>query len=443
MRAEVLSWCRREGLIAAGDRVLCAVSGGADSMAMLWCLHSLREELSISVCAVHFNHRLRGAESDRDEAFVRAFCAEHGIELTVGTAAVDAYTASGVEETARRLRYAFFETLPCDKLATAHTADDNAETVLLHLLRGAGLRGLCGIPPRRGRYIRPLLCVTRGQITDYLRQEGIMWVEDSSNAADDCRRNRLRHQVMPLLKLEMPELAERLTEQSALLRAEDSLLDSLAQELLDRAARETGWHCQTLLEAPDVLQKRALRVALRKESPCNVTSVHIEALQRLLAARSPSAQLSLPNGLTVCRVYDCITIERKLPTVFPETRLEPAGVTRIPELGLCVTCRIEENFKKTANTPFQFTIKYDMIKQPVIFLRPRRTGDTLSLDGKHTVRLKKLLIDRKIPRMRRERIAVLATEERVLAVEGLGVDFFSRPVAGQPALIIQLEKEEM
>ena len=208
MRAEVLSWCRREGLIAAGDRVLCAVSGGADSMAMLWCLHSLREELSISVCAVHFNHRLRGAESDRDEAFVRAFCAEHGIELTVGTAAVDAYTASGVEETARRLRYAFFETLPCDKLATAHTADDNAETVLLHLLRGAGLRGLCGIPPRRGRYIRPLLCVTRGQITDYLRQEGIMWVEDSSNAADDCRRNRLRHQVMPLLKLEMPELAD-------------------------------------------------------------------------------------------------------------------------------------------------------------------------------------------------------------------------------------------
>ena len=187
MKAEMLSWCRRLGLFSEGDRVICAVSGGADSMAMLWCLHCLQSELSVSVQAAHFNHRLRGAESDRDERFVREFCASRGIALTVGAAPEGSYGASGVEETARRLRYAFFETLDCDKLATAHNANDNAETVLLNLMRGAGLRGLCGIPPVRGRIVRPLLFASRTEILEFLRAEGVAFVEDSTNAADDCR----------------------------------------------------------------------------------------------------------------------------------------------------------------------------------------------------------------------------------------------------------------
>ena len=199
MKAEMLSWCRRTKLFSAGDRVICAVSGGADSMAMLWCLHCLKSELSIRVEAAHFNHRLRGAESDRDEAFVREFCASHGIALTVGAANPEDYGASGVEETARRLRYAFFETLDCDRLAPAHTADDNAETVLVNLLRGTGLRGLCGIPPVRGRIVRPLLFARRQNILDYLRTEGVAFVEDSTNGQDAYLRNRLRHHVLPLL----------------------------------------------------------------------------------------------------------------------------------------------------------------------------------------------------------------------------------------------------
>ena len=238
----MLSWCRRQSLFSKGDRVICAVSGGADSMALLWCLHSLQTELSIRVEAAHFNHRLRGAESDRDEAFVRAFCAERGIALTVGAAPEGSCGASGVEETARRLRYAFFETLDCDKLATAHNANDNAETVLLNLLRGAGLRGLCGIPPVRGRIVRPLLFASRPEILEFLRAERISFVEDSTNALDDCLRNRLRHRVLPLLYAETPELPARLTEQTLLLRSEDEYLDALAQALLEKArAGEARW----------------------------------------------------------------------------------------------------------------------------------------------------------------------------------------------------------
>ena len=200
MKAEVARFCREEGLFSAGDRVVCALSGGADSMAMLWCLHSLQAGLGITVSAAHFNHRLRGAEADRDEAFVRAFCAGRGIALTVGSADVAQYAkdhGQSLEEAARECRYAFLRALPCDKLATAHTADDNAETVLLHLLRGSGLRGLCGIPPRRGSIVRPLLSVTREQVTAFLRAENIAWVEDSTNAEEFCTRNRLRRRVLP------------------------------------------------------------------------------------------------------------------------------------------------------------------------------------------------------------------------------------------------------
>ncbi len=443
MRAEVLRWCRQEQLFAPGDRVICAVSGGADSMAMLWCLHSLQSELSITVSAAHFNHRLRGAESDRDESFVRDFCESHGITLVRGAADPGDYGDSALEETARHLRYAFFETLDCDKLATAHTADDNTETVLLHLLRGTGLRGLCGIPPQRDRFVRPLLSVTREQLVAYLTEHGIRWVEDSTNSHDDCRRNRLRHGVVPLLREETPTLSRRITEQTRLLRGEDALLDDLARDLLNRAHTERGWNCETLLSAPDALQKRALRVLLRDFIPQDVSFAQIEGVQKLLSASSPSAQISVHGGLTVRRVYEDITISREEQVSFVPVALEVGSVTRIPELGLDVTCTFEENFKKSVNTPFHFAVKYDMIRQHIIFLRPRQKGDRITLPGGHTVSLKKLFIDRKIPRAERERIPVLARDEKVLGVAGFGADLNCRPAAGESAIIIRLEKEEM
>ena len=207
MRAEVLSWCRREALFSPGAQVVCAVSGGADSMAMLCCLRELAAELSVYVRAAHFNHRLRGAESDGDEAFVRAFCAAEGIELVCGAPEKPARS----EEEAREQRYAFLDSIPCDAVAIAHTAEDNLETLLQHLLRGSGLRGLGGIPPRRGRYVRPLLAVSHAQARDYLRARGTGWREDATNAEDGCQRNRLRHGVLPLLAAETPELPLRVT----------------------------------------------------------------------------------------------------------------------------------------------------------------------------------------------------------------------------------------
>ncbi len=439
MRAEVAAWCRRSGLLSEGDRVLCAVSGGADSMAMLWCLHSLRQELQITVSAAHFNHHLRGAESERDEKFVRDFCQAHGIALTVGGADVGQYARAhgmGIEAAARECRYAFLEGCPCEKIATAHTADDNAETVLLHLLRGSGLRGLCGIPPKRGRLVRPMLSVTRGQITAFLQAEGIAWVEDSTNAREDCERNRLRHRVMPLL----PQLSKRITAQSALLREEDAYLDGLAAALL---REENGVYATApLLHAPQVLQRRALRLITRGKLTQDVSMAHITALQGLIASPNPSAQISLPNGYLARRRYDGIEIVRETPAELPPTRLNLSGETVLAPLGLKIHCEIQQNFKKFTNTPFRFAIKYDMITQSILWVRPRRSGDRMSVDGIHSKTLKKLFIERKLPRAERERTAVLTDGEKVLAVAGIGADPRCRPAAGDTAVAIQIEFTE-
>lgn len=443
MRAEVGAWCRKEALFSAGDRVICAVSGGADSMAMLWCLLTLREALGITVSAAHFNHRLRGAESDRDEEFVRSFCAAHGVALTVGSADVAARAAAqgeSVETAARALRYAFLDGLTCDKVATAHNADDNAETVLLHLLRGSGLRGLCGIPPVRGRIVRPLLCVTRGQIEAFLRAEGVPWMEDSTNTEDTCRRNRLRHRVLPQLRAETPELSRRLTAQSEVLRAEDELLDALAARCLTPVGN--GYLCAPVLAAPVALQRRALRLIARESLSSDVSLAHIEAMRALLTADCPSAQCSLPGCWLARRRYDALELVRPETAEFSPVPLQVPGVTELPVPGLRIHCEILENFQKITNTPFQFAIKYDMISAYRLVVRPRHAGDRITLPGGCTKTLKKLFIERKLPRAERGLAAVFAAGEAVLAVAGVGVSLPYAASPGDTVLRIQLEKTE-
>lgn len=445
MKADVLSWCRSLSLFSKGDRVACAVSGGADSMAMLWCLRSLQPELGITVFAAHFNHCLRGGESDRDEQFVTDFCKAHGIELLTGRADVAAYaeeSGKSPEDAAREKRYAFLQSLPCDKLATAHTADDNAETVLLHLMRGSGLRGLCGIPPKRGKIVRPMLSVDREAVLAYLKEEKLSWCEDSTNALDDALRNRLRHRVLPALREEAPDLSKKLLRQSALLRQEDALLDEMAAKLLQHPQNSrTLWSIAPILAAPNALQKRALRLIVRSCLPKDVSAKHIEALRGLLEADCPSAQLSLPGGVTARRCYDALELTRQEAAFLPQTPLNLSGTTELAPIGMQVQCLAVYSFEKIANTPFQFALKYDMMSADPLFVRSRRPGDFLLMPDGHRKSLKKLLIDRKIPRSERDRMAVVTDGTRVLAVAGLGISEEARAAVGQPAILLRFEEK--
>ena len=242
-------WPDFSDMLPRGARVLCAVSGGADSMFLLHRLARMREARELALHAAHFNHMLRGEESDRDARFTLAQCEALGVPCALGQGNVAEFAAErslGLEDAARRLRYRFLEetadALGCDRIATAHTADDNAETLLMNLCRGAGARGLGGIPPVRGRFIRPLLRTERSEIEAWLRENNIPWVEDSSNRFDDYTRNRFRHRVLPLLKEENPSFLSAAGRTAELLREDDACLCRMADAFLreNLRVRETG-----------------------------------------------------------------------------------------------------------------------------------------------------------------------------------------------------------
>ena len=408
---------RQYDMVAKGDHVTCAVSGGADSVALLFGMYLLREKLGITLSAAHFNHRLRGEESDRDEQFVRDFCSRYDIPLSVGSARVAA-GKKGLEAAAREARYAFFATLP-GKIATAHTADDNAETVLMHLVRGTGLRGLGGISPVNGNIIRPMLTVTRQEVLAFLEEYCLSHVEDSSNKTDDFLRNRLRHRVMPFLKEENPRLAENLSQMAMELRQDAQALE------LDGKLPSVG----ELREMDPALRSRKISRFLKENGVPEPERSHIRAVESLIFSGKPSARTNLPGAVTVGRDYDrLVVLEQK--TAPDEVTLLPGDTLQLPQWGMMASYVPAQQI---INTKEIFTVS---ASGPVV-LRSRQAGDSIRLNA-GTCTLKKLFIDRKIPAHQRPYIPVLADGQGVLGVYGIGANV-DRLAAQLPAMQIRLE----
>ena len=398
------AFIRRLELIRPGEKVVCAVSGGADSMALLFALYLLKEKLDIQVEAAHFNHNLRGVESDGDEAFVREFCHRFDIPLYVGSAHVTA-GQKGLEAAARDARYGFLDTLP-GKIATAHTAGDNAETVLMHMLRGTGLKGLGGIAPIRGRIIRPMLSITRQEVLSFLEEYHVACREDSSNATDAYLRNRIRHQVMPILESENPRLAENVSAMALRLRQDEAALAQLA------AAQPV--QVSTLRQLHSAVRCRVLENFLKENGVKEPEAEHISLVDGLVFSDKPSARAQFPGGVTVWRSYDRLLAVRGEQTVeFPKLSVKPAT--------------------EIINTDSVFTIG----DHGDLTVRSRRSGDTIRLPG-GTKSLKKLFIDRKIPAHLRSAVPVIADEQGVIAVCGIGVNL-DRMARSLPAWRIEIE----
>ena len=394
MLNKLLKCIRQYDMVTPGDRVICAVSGGADSMALLFAMYLLREKLGITVAAAHYNHCLRGQESDRDEAFVRGFCDRYDIELFVGSGAVTA-GEKGLEAAAREARYGFLKTLP-GKIATAHTADDNAETVLMHLVRGTGLKGLGGITPVRDPLIRPMLYVTREEVLAFLQDYHISYVVDSSNETDAFLRNRLRHHVMPILRRENPRLAENVSAMALRLREDEAVLS----ETVEKTDSVTE-----LRNMKPSQRSRVLSQLLQEWGVREPEAQHIAMAEGLVFSRKPSAAADFPGGITLRRNYDRLEVSEEEACLAPVTLACP-GVTEA--YGLRVTCDVADNSGKL---PDSFTVA----PQGTVFLRSRQPGDSMRLQG-GTKTLKKLFIDRKIPASRRMQIPVIADELGVLWV---------------------------
>ena len=421
MLNKLTAFIRQQEMLVPGDTVICAVSGGGDSVALLFALYLLKEKLEITLEAAHFNHHLRGEESDRDEAFVRSFCHRYDIPLHLGSGRVEP-GKKGLEAAARDARYGFLKTLP-GKIATAHTADDNAETVLMHLVRGTGLKGLGGIMPVNGRILRPMLTVTRSEVEAFLEEWCLPWIQDSSNDTDAFLRNRIRHHVMPLLKQENPKLSENLSAMALRLRQDEAYLSRQA-EFPELPAVEV------LKTLDPAVRSRCLEAFLKESGVREPEQSHIAAAEALVFSDRPSARAEFPGGITIGRVYDRLETLRDSGTDFWVELSCPGEATFC---GLHVTCTPAE---KILQRPDMFTVT----PQGRLILRCRRTGDSIRLPG-GTRSLKKLFIDRKIPAHLRDRIPVVSDEQGIVGVYSVGVDR-ERAADALPAVTIRFEKRK-
>lgn len=282
-------------LIPPGGGVLCALSGGADSMYLLCRLLDGRERYSWTVQAAHLNHGLR-LTAQRDEDFVRSWCARHSVPLTVGTADAATFAAReglGVEEAGRTLRYAFLEETARQEglalIATGHHAGDNAETVLMNLIRGCGLHGLTGIPERRGNIVRPMLNVTRREIEDYLKEHGVPHVEDETNTDPAYTRNRVRLQLLPLLEQLNPQAAAHIAAAARRLREDEQELSRQAALAADQALdvpEGVAVNVQALRELPRPIALRTCAQLLDRAG-LGGEAIHLEQLLRLAQCDDP------------------------------------------------------------------------------------------------------------------------------------------------------------
>lgn len=400
MLNKIVSFCREQKLLQPGDRLVCAVSGGADSIALLWGMYLLQEKLQITLECAHFNHHLRGEESDRDAAFVRQFCLDYHIPFHYGEGQVAA-GEKGLEAAARDARYGFLRTLP-GIVATAHTADDNAETVLMHLLRGTGLNGLGGITPKNGNIIRPMLTVTRAEIMDFIHQYCLSFVEDSTNREDNFLRNRLRHKVMPLLKEENPQFAMSTSQMALRLRQDEEFIRSVAPQTVEVSA---------LLTFHPAVRARSICAFLEQNGIKEPGAKQMEAVESLLFSQKPSASVRFSNGITISRCYDKLQVLEE--TIQPDEQ-----VLSCPGSVIFGNYRITaREAQETVNSKYRFTVA------PVgeVRVRSRKAGDEISF-AYGTKSLKKLFIDQKIPAYRRSLIPVISDNKGLLGVYGYGAD---------------------
>ncbi|MCH5207272.1 MAG: tRNA lysidine(34) synthetase TilS [Oscillospiraceae bacterium] len=279
-------------MLRGGETAVCALSGGADSTALLLVLKELSGEIGFKLKACHLNHGLRGEESDRDESFCAKLCESLGIELYRKKINVrdHAKKHESVEETARKLRYRFFEEArerfgENSLTATAHNANDSTETVLLNLVRGTGLKGLCGIPPVRDKVIRPLIYAKRSEIEEFLKERGQTFVTDSTNFSEDYTRNKIRLKLLPEILEINPSAIEAFSRMSKILRGDSDYLESLAENAFAGAKRQNGYDALELFKLEEPIKSRAIRKILI-DGGVEPSELRIKTALSLLSKRS-------------------------------------------------------------------------------------------------------------------------------------------------------------
>ena len=442
---------RREQLLEMGDRVVLAVSGGADSMCMMEVLAALRDSWKLELLVVHVHHGLRGAEADRDAAFVQDEAGKLGIGCVVERRDVRSVAAErglSLEEAGRDVRYEilreyaekWISQYPA-KIAVAHHQEDQAETILHNLFRGSGLKGLGGMSARRGQIIRPLLCLEKKEILEYLAERHIAYCEDSTNQENEYTRNRLRNELIPQIRREINDRAvEHITEAGARLRQADAYFEELAEKIWrecgvtkkcapeedmtdqadgtkpggERRVETTdeniyGIKRSELLRDPLIVRTYVIRhmIALASQSLKDITSDHIDQVAALLE-KETGKQLNLPYGLTAWTEYDFLWISRQNPSDCVDNQ---------SSISLIMKKIPYEKEQEIPQNRYTKWFDYDKIKG-TLTVRTRQTGDYITLKDGRRKTVKAYMIDEKIPRDQRDQITLLAEDHHVLWIVG-------------------------
>ncbi len=396
------------GMLSASSDVTVALSGGADSVCLLYVLYELKDEFGLTLSAFHLNHCLRGEESDRDENFVTELCKKLDIPLTVERCDIKAQAESkgeSIELCARNVRYELYKKHAGGLVAVAHTESDNLETVVYNMTRGSATKGLSGIPPVRDIFIRPLIECTRYEIEHYLKEKNIDFVTDSSNLSDDYSRNYIRHNIIPALKSINPSVEQTVSANSEVLREDADFLSGMATKIYSIIAKDDRIDATMLKEQHPSIAKRVLAMLFYEQSGNNADNLHINRMYEIL---QKGGKASLPCGLwaecdgklfKICRDGEKATFSYKTELVY------------------------EKNEKKSNvyNLLLKNRIDCDKIKGKLT-VRTRNEGDSIRLCGRNcTKSLKKLFNELKIPTEERDILPIAADDEGVVWIYSVGV----------------------
>ena len=437
IRKKVLKFIKEHGLLAPGDTVVVAFSGGADSMALLDILTSL-PGFPLHIVIAHLNHCLRGDESEGDERFVRCVAEKYALPMEISRVDIDAvayHHGLSLEEAGRNARRSFFLEIAEKHAAVAvvlgHHRDDQAETVLMRLIRGAAVSGLTGMQPRTpgNIFVRPLLCLSRAETEGYLRKGSLHWREDSSNADIRFLRNRVRHELLPLLSSYNEEMAENLNRMAQALAADEELLETVVarayQRIVSIYPEEVRINLDMLRHELPALRKRLYRKVLftLRGDLRRISSQHLADIDRLATGKKGSGKLSLPTGVLVIRKYDAMIM-----TTLPA---EPYSENWELSVASCGSYQLEHQqtllVERVASPPADWpetgkdTIFLDSIQFPFPWtIRCYREGDRFTPFGmRGRKKLKDLFIDKKIPRTARKKIPLLLCSGEIFWVGGV------------------------
>ncbi len=418
------------GMINYSDSIIVGVSGGADSMCLLHFLVSIQKQYALNIIVAHINHNLRGEEALRDQHFVEVECKKLGVECKVLSADINkisAQTGEGSEECGRRIRYEFFSQLATEnsKIATAHTLSDNAETILFNMVRGSGLKGLTGIPKVRGNIIRPIIDITRQQVEAYCSENNVSYITDSSNLTDDYSRNKIRNNVVPVLKDINPTFEQAFSRLSQIVCEQLGTVNSTANRLLNNAKVKNGYSCEKLLCEDIAIIKQAIINILQNMGCTSYQEKHISLIYNIIKDKHGAVQLSdeftAVSNQGVFRVYKNIqnNIRENDILLFKENN---EFVINNQKITVEIISKQEfDEIAKIHNLLVKNAIDYDIIPFDTQ-IRTRLPKDTFKPYGRGVSKtLKKLFIEAKIPAEKRSLLPVIASENKVLWVYGFGI----------------------